>query len=387
MTRFARNRLAIVLAGSLFAGLSVAFIIGKARAKIETAHQAKHAVARMTANLKTVCMGRFLVDLPKEARVELDRASVDGFQVAAFPENGQDFEIRLSKREAQIKAAPDRLGGNKNLELLHDVAINQFKGKLFVHGRTVTEGTASNGLEIERYRYEGIAFDAMVHKKSISVNLTADDYNVNGFNNLAKLVGQIEPRPENEAPTSGGFCADHAFLRDPLDAKQHESIMMFAHLPSHPDVHFTLILAAGVKPSKAGLLQRDATAEAQLSMAQRMRLPKLRAGARTIGSLSGDEVIRRVSEENGANVHSFWWEVEGSESDVLVPHLVFKMNTGNGVNGPVPSSLSDGAALALWDTILSSIRLHHAHTPKPPVASTRTTTASAYVSAPRQAAH
>jgi len=387
VTRFARKRLAIVLAGSLIAGFSVAFVIGKSMGKSETAHLDKQAAAHISANMKTVCVGRFLVDLPKEASVELARANVDGFQVAAFPESLQDFESRLSRHEADIRAKPDRLGGNQNLELLQDVETNQFKGKLFVHSRTVTEGTASNGLEIERYRYEGVALDAMVHKAGISLNLTANDYNVNGFNNLAKLVGQIEPRTENKVPGTGGFCVDHALLRGPLDAEQHESIMMFAHLPSHPDVRFMLILAAGVKPVEASLLQRDATAEAQLPMAQRMRLTKLRAGARTIGRLSGEEVIRRVAEENGANVYNFWWEVKGSESDVLVPHLVFKMNTGSGVNGPVPSSLSDGAALALWDTISSSIRLHHAHTPKSPVASTRTTTASAYVSAPRQAAY
>ena len=376
-----------MLAGSLIAGMLVAFVIGEPIGRSETAHQDEQGAARISANMKTVCVGRFLVDLPKEAHVELDRASVDGFQVTAFPESRADFESRLARREAEIKAKPDRLGGNRNLELLQDVVTDHFKGKLFLHGRTVTEGTASNGLEIEHYQYEGIALDAMVHQAGTSIDLTASDYNRNGLDNLARLVAQIEPKPENTVPASAGYCVDHAFLRDPLDAEQHESIMMFAYLPSHPDVRFMLILAAGIKPAEASLLQRDAMAEAQLPVMQKMRLTKLRAGERTIGGLSGDEVLRSVAEENGANVHNFWWEVKGTETDVLLPHLVFKMDTGQGDKGPVPSSLSDNAALELWDTISSSIRLHHGRAPKPPVAAIRTTTASAHTAALQQPQH
>ncbi len=42
--------------------------------------------------------------------------------------------------------------------------------------------------------------------------------------------------------------------------------------------------------------------------------------------------------------------------------LSFQMTTGEGDNGPVPTSLSQDAAMALWDKISSSIRLH---TPRP----------------------
>ncbi|MBD8529419.1 MULTISPECIES: T6SS immunity protein Tli4 family protein [unclassified Massilia] len=43
---------------------------------------------------------------------------------------------------------------------------------------------------------------------------------------------------------------------------------------------------------------------------------------------------------------------------VLVPHVVFQMSTGKGDNEPVSTSLSEDAAMALWDKITSSIRFH-----------------------------
>jgi hypothetical protein len=70
-------------------------------------------------------------------------------------------------------------------------------------------------------------------------------------------------------------------------------------------------------------------------------------------------LVRRFVEESDVRVFSFWWEVDGTENNVFVPHIVFQMDTGKGENGPVPSSLSQEAGMALWDKVSSSIRFHH----------------------------
>ena len=136
--------------------------------------------------------------------------------------------------------------------------------------------------------------------------------------------------------------------------------MMFARLPDHPDVELMLILSAGNKPDEEGLLARSATAEEQLPFADRMRITRLQAAPRKIGSLTGDELVRRGVEENDAHVYSFWWEVIGTEDDVMVPHVVLKMATGKSENGPIPTSMSEDAAFGLWDKISSSVRLRSA---------------------------
>lgn len=380
MKRWLRNGLAKLLAVLALVGLTGAWAIGEVREKRETAQRDKDEVARMTQKMTTVCIGRFLVDLPEEARLELARPRIHGLDISSFDEPEADFQARLSQREARLRTAPDRLGGNKNLESVREVRTDHgVVGKIFIHGRTVTEGTQARGLELERYRYEGVSVEALVHGKGMSFDLSAADYDPDKIENLPKLVAKLVPNPDNRAPTEPGFCIHRAWFRDPLTADQGEQIMMSAQLPSHPDIEFMAILAAGNKPASQSLLQRSAETEARLTPTERKRVSRLRAASRSIGGITGDELVRRVAEKNDAILYTFWWEVAGTEDNVFVPHVVFKMYTGKGDNGPVPSSLSQEAAMALWDKISSSIRLRPSEPPKPVATELPTTPLGTYV--------
>lgn len=368
MTRPLRNRLAKLLFALAVAAIAAILVIGQVR-DARKARRDQADVARMTKDMKTVSIGRFLIDLPKEARFELRGPRIDGFDISSLDESEADFQVRLAQREAQLRATPDRLGGNRNLESVREVKTeNGVVGKIFVHGYTVMEGTRNRGLERERYRYEGVAIEALVHGQGVSFDLAAGDYDPDKIEDLPRLVAKLVPNPRNQIPTEPGFCIDRAWFRDPLTADQGEHIMMSAQLPSHPDFEFLTILSAGNKPSQS-LIERTAIAEGALTLGEKMRISNLRAAPRTIDGITGDEVVTRVAEMNDTVGYTFWWEVAGTADNVLVPHFVFKMNTGEGDRGPVPTSLSKDAAMALWTKISSSIRLHHA--PPQPNASSK----------------
>lgn len=361
MKSWLRGRLAKMLAGALCAGLAATWAVGKVLDKREEDRRDQHEVARMTVKMKTVCVGRFLIDMPEEAQIDMSGASVDGFSVSTFDETLEAFRKRVAEREVQLRATPDWLGGNRNLESARDVNTdNGLVGKIFMHGRTVVEGTQGNGLGVERYRDEGISTEALVHAHGLSIDLFFANRGLKWMEDLPKLVRQLVANPGNRIPAEPGFCMDRAYVRDPLRADQREQITMFARMPSHPDVAFTLILSAGLKPDEHGMLERTDAADAGLLVGERMRIARLRGARRVIGGLPGEELAELVVEENDARVHTFWWEVNGTEDNVLVPHVVFKMTTGNGNGQPVTSSLSDGAALGLWDRVVSSIRLRTA---------------------------
>lgn len=358
MKRLVQNRLASVLAGIVCAALVATWAIAQALDKHETAQRDKQEVARMTDKMKTVCIGRFLIDMPAEAQVELVQPRISGFDIASFDESVDEFQARLVERERHIRAQPIGPGGRQNLESVREIKTDKgVVGKIFVHGRQITEGTRARGMEIERYRYEGVAVEALVHGEGISLDLANEYYFPDRIDKLVQLIDQLDPNPGNQVPTVPGFCINRAYFNSPPDAEQGERIMMLARLPSHPDVGFMLILAAGTKPDEKGLLERDRDAESRLSLAEKMRMTKLRSGTRNIDGLAGEEVIRMIVEENEAAGFDAWWEVNGTEDNALVPHLVLKMNTGKGDRGPVPSSLSQGAAMALWEHISSSVRL------------------------------
>lgn len=288
----------------LVAALTIAVIGSVARARSAGVERDKQAVVRLTDKLKTVCVGRFLIDMPEDARVELGQARVDGFTVSAYDEASEDFENRVSEREAQIKAMPDRLGGNKNLESVHEVTTESgLVGKIFVHSRTVTEGTQANGLQLERYRYEGVTVEALVHGHGVSIDVSSEGRDPAWIKDMPVLVGKLVANPDNRIPDEPGFCIDHAYIRDPLTADQREQVTMFAGLPTHPDVDFMLIISAGIKPDKQGLLERSSAAEERLSSEEKMRVSKLRAAPREIADLPGEELIELFHEENDARVH------------------------------------------------------------------------------------
>ncbi len=320
----------------------------------------------MIESMRTVCIGRFLLDVPTEAELDLIGPQIDGFDISTFDESTEEFRQRIAQREAELRAKPDRLGGNSNLEVAKRVRTDAgFVGKIFVHNRKVTEYTSTDGYSLERSRSEGVAVEALMHGSGISVDVTIDYYDPDQVDNLIKLVSQLVPNPENKIPSEPGFCIDRAYVRDPLRAAQLERLTMFARLPSHPDIQFTLILLAGTQPDDKGLLERRAQTEAGLAaIVPKFRISTLRAAERVIHGLGGDELVTRFHEENDAIVYSFWWEVNGTKDNVFVPHLSFTMETGKGNHQPVQSSLSERAALALWDRIVGSIRVRPTQQPK-----------------------
>lgn len=356
MTRRLRGRLAMTLAAIVVVVLAGTWSVGEA--------QVDNEVARMTEKMKTVCVGRLLVDLPDEAEIELDRARIHGFDIATYVESTEEFLARVANREAQLRSTPDRLGGNKNLELVKEIKTDAgLAGKLFIHGRVVTEGRRANGLESEAYRFESVALEALVHGNGLSFDIGADQYDPARSGNLARLVGQLVPNPEGAIPTEAGYCIDRAYVRDPLTPDQGEQVMMAAWLPSRPDVKFEMMLAAGLQPADQSLLERSDNSSLG-KLVNIGRISRLRAAQRMIAGLNGDELVRRFVEDNDSVVYNFTWEVDGKEDDVLVPHTVFMMDTGTSNKGPVPSSLSEGAAVGLWDAVTSSIRFRPAPTMK-----------------------
>jgi hypothetical protein len=357
MKRYLHSKLFRALAVLVIAALAGTWAVG--------AVKDMYKVAKMTEKMKTVCVGRLLIDLPEDAQVELSRPWIDGFDIAAFDEGEAEFRARVAAREAAIHATPDRLGGNKNMESVKEVRTGSgLVGKIFVHGRVVTEGDAYTALGEEHYRYENVAVEGLVHANGISIDLSTEKYDPDLVNNLSKLIAQLVPNPANSVPTEAGFCIDRAYFRDPLTAKQGERVMMFAGLPSHPDIAIKFDSMAGTKPASRGLLERNARSHARAPLAASLRFTKLRASPRTIGGLTGDELVERVVEENFAIIYGFRWEVNGTKDNVFVPHLSLVMATGRSKNGPIPSSLSQPAAVSLWDKISSSIHLRPTAPPK-----------------------
>lgn len=319
----------------------------------------------MTENMKTVCVGRFLVDVPAEAEVSLSREMIDGFEIASSEEGETAFRERIARREAALAARGADHGddGEGGLVETRDLHIPGVTGKVFVHGR-------SRGYYFDAARrvdIESASVEAHAWLAGLSFTLSAKSTDGNLAGRAEALLARLQVRGADEIPSGPGFCAWRAVFAEPLPAHASEHVAMFVSMPGHPELALVLSSMPGGARDD-GLLARVAKTDADAGPDEMLRVTKLRTGKRSINGIAGEEALERVRELNFATTYGFLWEAAGVEGDVHRPFLTLELQSGqNPAPGgkPLDASLHSDAMLALWDGVSSTIRLRR---PEPPAA-------------------
>ena len=306
-------------------------------------------ISRM--EMRTVCVGRFLIDVPADADVSFRSAFLAGWDISSdLEETDAAFEGRLQKIESDLRLAKNERG-EVSLESVRAINSAGVTGKIFVYDRHWGY-TIENG---QRVHSTHVAVDASVRIRGISFDFAETIGEESDVDELAKIISQLEPQAPNQQPQDSGFCFDGGFLKDPLTASQNERVSVFIGLKGHPDVAIAVNTMAGLDPDP-GLLQRDD--ENSVKNSNPFNFKTIRKGKRSIGEIPGEEVLELVSEPNGTKSQLFMWESRSQKDSVYRPELSLELATGRGQPGrPVNSSLSDARALALWDRISASLRL------------------------------
>jgi len=318
---------------------------------------ANHAikVRKMTQKIdslpmRTVCLGRFVMDVPADAIVTYGRAAVTGWDFETLDDESDElFAARLKSKEVELITERNERNG-QSLESVREIKTASVHGKIFVYGRQwVKMGTGKPPRTDEI-----VSIDAYVHMNGVSYKLRGKIHREDDVKELESILARWIPLNEGEIPTHAGFCFDRAMLSGELGAQHHEFAVMFVGLQNHPDLSIALSSIAGTKPGKT-FLQREAENSTKIENPSRFRT--LRQGSRSLNEIPGEEVLDHVSELNGSELQGFMWESLTKEGDIYLPSLSLEFDTGYGKPGsPVNSSFSDSEALALWDKISSSLR-------------------------------
>jgi hypothetical protein len=321
-------------------------------------------VARITKQMKTVCVGRFLIDVPATAQVSIGRAEIDGVDIINYGvETLEQFASRLALREDEIKAEKNR-AGLSSLESVQEIEQDTVRGKLFVFNRKASY-YLSNG---EKMPTLSVSVNAYAHVNGMSIGFIARIYQPKDVPGLLTLMAQLKPMEENGIPKQPGFCMDRVFLRGLRAADQGESLVMFAGLPGHEDLGIVLSTIAGKTPGP-GLIERtDANRVGPYASLNFTTSPLLK-GHRTINGVEGDEFAFKARERNLTTGYAFDWETQGTEDNVLRPFVSLELQTGTNPEAggpPVHSTLSEESVGELWRRMSSSLHLHSvAVTPAP----------------------
>ena len=83
------TRLATMIAAIAIASLAATWAVGRVVSDYEQASKDREASARLTDKMKTVCVGRFLLDMPNDAQIDLGSATIDGIDLALSKKQGR----------------------------------------------------------------------------------------------------------------------------------------------------------------------------------------------------------------------------------------------------------------------------------------------------------
>ncbi|GGX99616.1 hypothetical protein GCM10007386_33050 [Pseudoduganella dura] len=307
--------------------------------------------------IKTICVGRFAVDVPEKFEFSYGDARVSGVQISSDKsETMEEFNARIIERNIEL-AAQKNERDLASLENVRDLKMQHATGKIFSFGRNWSYHIAHG----KRVDNEWFSIEALVRIQEVSFRLFLEIADKEDFDEVMKIIVNMRYRQSNDLPGKPGFCFDNGIILDtvpvPLPAHDQvprESVVMFTGDSKHPDVAIALNSMSGVTKQKT-LLQRSADSSARIDFP--FAFQPIFEGRRSINGIPGEESSERVKENNGTRAHSYRWESDSIKTDAMKPFLVLELTTGIGRPGkPVNSSLSDKEVQALWDQISGSLR-------------------------------
>ena len=307
---------------------------------------------------KTVCFGRFMVDVPASATVVWGETSVP-LGVTIY-RDGVDEVKRLAQKFVDELKSEKAIYLN-NIPLLISVdEMRQPEGQI-VTGYEGFEAMAE--LKISgffRLNNDGIIIDARPLKRQKD-EVIAD---------IKSMARRLRQRADDEAPAEPGNCIEHFFLSDKQNPTQDdlmEHIRIGFRLKEFPDAHFSIYVAPSNPHNPEGdslqtqwkrIKEDPATPEERAALA---KIKYLRESPRQISDWkTGYEVlVRNPDEEHVHSYHDFQAKFTGVPRDPFRPYADIQFQTGVGDNaaGSTKASLTDEEAIAVWDKITSTIRV------------------------------
>jgi len=315
-------------------------------------------LASLIEPLRPVCVGRYVIELPKKMEVTYRTVFLNGFWISNMRESEAAFHARVAKREAEINGKQNE-SGRKNMKRVSTVDKNGFRGKTFIFGRT--SGYFFEGPDA-RVDYSYVAAEAYVHSRGISFNITTDGYDPEHVHNLHDVIERLRLTEPGTLPATPGFCFGPAMFIDPIPADWTEGASVYAGFPDHTDLALSFHTRAGLENTNSdpGRLVRHQRVYERIPLWQKALTRRIRMGVRSINGVDGEEVLQVRGGAGFVHAWFFNWERLADPTDVLRPQMHLDMSTGHSSNGsgkPVPSFLGEEALLALWSTISSSIRV------------------------------
>ncbi|SAL33090.1 T6SS immunity protein Tli4 family protein [Caballeronia humi] len=329
----------------------------------------KQTMTELTASLKTRCVGRYLIDMPSDA-LSTGSATIQGVTFEATSMTNETFEQEMTARETELKSKVNRHG----YRVLYDYGqiSNTPHSRYFVALRDVDD-TADLSRAIEAYKWDAgyqlklrIEASDWVHseykKKVQGTPYAVPDMSLNDVpektNLVMDLIRKVRGRADDEIPAEPGVCFLGGFL--PRKAANGEDISVLFAMKDRTDAFFTLQTNTDLRE-----LPRDTLLNRLPDIRSKIKDPNangriIRSGTVQVGGIKAEELLLSGTTTARIAGHVFTLEANTATSGSMTPYLVLDMGNGSintfARNGIQKASLTDGEAIALWDTVSRTLR-------------------------------
>ena len=308
---------------------------------------------------KTVCFGRFVIQIPATATVVFGPAEAGPF-ISYLPGEGGQISQRLARDLIEVENSRELLDKGD------DVRLPLF-GKVIdgiVPGQKITFDS-KDGVGYYMNSYVPVGKDLFVQHIS---SMMHKDYKPELFNDVAS---HLRLRTDDEIPAEPGTCIAGGFL--PM-ALEYERVTFGIRLKEFPDVHLSIEVHKNRdKLEESAGLERTLKEGEELAKAQGhgdayARITTFRRGARQLGPWKGFEMVaRKPAYNDDTEAHEFHFHSLGALHDPLQPQLDVRLDSGvnNNKTAKTKPSVTDEEAVALWDKLIETIRVRQTGDAKP----------------------
>ncbi|CFQ54668.1 Uncharacterised protein [Yersinia frederiksenii] len=327
--------------------------------EIKLTSEEKIKVDMLLQNMKTRCIGRYLVDLPESyISSEQDIITVNNNEITTKRIYLPAFEQRISLREQELLAA--KTIDIQNMPYLKKIypLPNGMKGMIFERVKNEAIRDASRVLEAHLYS-NGVAIKIELAAMN-GLDKRYDEYRKESpdvyrnqvpekLSELNELLVRIQGRAEDEIPIIPGNCIQNAFIMD--NRKDKESIDALYESNNSSQLRLS-VSTNNFLQEKDSLLERSENIEKYLRSDNGHLLRK---GSRKINELYTEELlaIGSYSSENKNKRYDFILLTNEKTGGIKSP--VFSLELLN--DELTPSPYNQNEIVNFWDAISQTLRV------------------------------
>lgn len=321
---------------------------------------------------QTYCVGRFQVDIPRDAYYAGQEDMFDGYDIKHETIEGKPaFDALVKKRVDELRKEP------------HDtektLLTREYKGPINVGAVKSSHVIVfrDNRLDVYVRQIEGyVQIGRTLFKIVGAVDNDRLDEALLAMDNLIKNLNLWDNK---NVPKEAGICIDSGFIKDDGSALRYADHTAHFTFKEHPDTWITVsteILAAPTKSLLTRIHSPDNHDNKVLSAIFGVKV--LREGKRVAGGMSGEESIMHLpshsdqydegvtlvtgtsrGSEGGA------WEHTGSMDSIIDQYIKIDVSNGRDYGGygdpqgrhtDGNATISQKTTLSLFDTIVNTVK-------------------------------